>query len=360
MGPAVLRYALPMASRNVGWFLGAAVAIAALASRPQPIAADEHFEVTATTTLPDADSSTLIAMSATGKERTLATIAHVPGATLRGASLGDGRYAIITQTRPARDSSWASSLLIAPSGEHVVDGIFDSSPPVVIDATHVLVARGQAGPALEEQRIDQIQVDEVDLVSHEVTSLYQSTGFLAYPVGRVADETLLVAMGPDSTRLICVNAAGSQRTILDEKYARDAVLIPARHSVVVQTRSPRDPSQWQLIEVPLSGDPPLLIGTSSSYGLAPALVGAHHIAWNPRPGVLQIFDCETRTAIDRPFGNWQLVARAQSGRYVVAHSYSSRGRRAIPAIIDLNTGAESSLSEPRLGRVDVIDVSAVR
>jgi hypothetical protein len=159
----------------------------------------------------------------------VASLEHAEGSSVLGAVVG--KVVVATATRspglegPDADLSFGSALYrLAPglATRQLVDRVAVSSRPVVGADGHVYVQRGRAGPG----RVDELTVDEVDVETGQVRTVYATQGFVTFVVSVLGRELVVYDVTPRGGRVVLVH--------LDSLAVREVqTLAPLAHDLVL-------------------------------------------------------------------------------------------------------------------------------
>ncbi|MEZ4225367.1 MAG: hypothetical protein R3B13_30730 [Polyangiaceae bacterium] len=126
------------------------------------------------------------------------SLSHWPDGEVRGALLQDDAHlALVAETAPGADRSFAASLWVARLGEaprQLASDVVVASRPLPLPDGGVAVQRGHAGPppaaGSDELRTDELTIDAYD-VDGAHTELHRFSGYTTHLAG-VLDKELLV------------------------------------------------------------------------------------------------------------------------------------------------------------------------
>lgn len=326
------------AARAVVWF-GATLLVAGIASAAPP-----SVEVLGFGGRADTDYTRLWALSPSAPPREIGRVYHRAGSSVKGAVLPDRRVVAVAERRQSadesRDRSWTGAMYLVDETrtEALVGDVYEGSWPVVLDASRVLVARGEAGPVLaDEQRIDAIFVDQIDVATKKVKRLYQSHGYLALPIGELRGSVYVADYGPAGVALVAIPKTGAPQIVASELLlGRDFSLDAERSVVYVQVRHADARDRWQVVEIDLATGKKRALIDGSHYGMVPRRwPRGQTLAVNPAPDAglhwLRLSDPVGRTArnvLRAPFefgpGVDEVAAVAPNGNSVAILHHATR------------------------------------
>ena len=204
----------------------------------------------------------------------VATFAHLPDATVRGALLPGTRVLLAVADRaPVRDHSFDASLLRVEAGRSNVtlcDRVDHASTPLVTSDGRVFVGRGRPGPSLPgELRVDELSIDEIDPASGAARVVFRARGHHASLAGAHGRELLVYFVGPGGASLLAVDRdGGAVRTIASLlPFARDFSL--AGDALVFAERDEERHDLWVIDRLDLPSGLRTRLHRSNNQHLAP-------------------------------------------------------------------------------------------
>lgn len=320
----------------------------------------------------ETDYTRLWALSPSVPPREIGRIYHRAGSSVKGAVLADRRVVAVAERGATPDRSWTGALYLVGENtrtEALIGDVYEGSWPVVLDATRVLVARGEAGPALasDEQRIDATFVDQVDVASRKVKRLYQSHGYLALPIGELRGTVYVADYGPAGVALVAISRSGAAQIVAsDLLLGRDFSIDAERNVVYAQVRHPDARDRWQVVEIDLTTGKKRALIDGLHYGMVPRRwPRGQTLAVNPAPDAgmhwLRLSDRTNRGVLRAPFdfgpGVDEIVAVAANGDSAAIVHHGSRGAPNSLWLVDVrsNRGVAVSLPPKEL-RFEVVGV----
>ncbi len=216
--------------------------------------------------VPGASSTDVLRVTpgSAGPPTRLGTVEHREDAVVRGAVVpGSGIVLVVADTHPARDLSWAASLIaVAPgaAARELCDRVYHATRPLVTASGRVFVQRGREGAAAPLSggkalyRVDPLSIDEVDPASGAKRVVYQWTGFETHLAGELDGELIVYRVGPQGADLVGVQPdSGQVRVIVPSwpAFARDFSIDTAGRALVVQQLDPGGSRGWVAEQVDL-------------------------------------------------------------------------------------------------------------
>lgn len=219
------------------------------------------------------------------------TFDHAADSVVRGAVMpGSATVLAVADLVPTRDRSWAAGLVRLDAGAQprvLVDQVYHATRPLIVDASHVLVQRGIAGPepSLKKGpltlREDALAIDEVDIDTGATRTVHTWTGFETHLAGLLEREAIVYRVGPSGADLVAVHLDTlSVRTIVASwaPMARDFSIDPVGRALVVQQWTDTPARAFTAERVSLDNGSRMVLATSRSADMVP-------YAW-PSGGVL--------------------------------------------------------------------------
>ncbi|CAN5155712.1 hypothetical protein BH09MYX1_BH09MYX1_30310 [soil metagenome] len=194
---------------------------------------------------------------------TLGTIAHPPGAVVRGDSRG-ARIAVVADDALAADRGehdWGSLLYqIGTAGPHAVaSGVGHAGRPLVSEDGLVYVERGTRGPVPTDEaareghlREDAISITAVD-DDGNLRNVYSANGYALHLCGEDGAELVVYRVRFGGAALLAIDRANGKSRVITEvaPFARDFTVDRARHALVFSNRDSVDEHRWILARVDL-------------------------------------------------------------------------------------------------------------
>jgi hypothetical protein len=331
---------------------------AAAQARPHAVAllVTPHGQGTTTLHLQPLDAEELTAPAA--------TLAHSPGAPIRGALLpGRSQVAVVTDLHRPRDLSFSGTLVLLEPGQApamLVDRVAHATAPHVTLDGRLLVQRGRPGPDNPSGRVDELTVDEVDPRTGRARTVARFRGFTAFIAGSLGDLLLLYRVGPRGADVAAVNVRTGALRVLAAlpAFARDFSVDPKRHALVFTNRHPTDARLWQVVRLPLREGPAEVLAEVASSSALPFAWpdGAVTVNLRGQPG-LQPLGTEPSAASARgPLTPGLQTVRAVTprGEYaVLLQSPPGGGEARRPWLWDAARGVARPLPAPEAARVEV-------
>ncbi|MFT3770124.1 MAG: hypothetical protein QM820_32240 [Minicystis sp.] len=294
-----------------------------------------------------------------GARAPVATFTHLEGAAVRGAVLpGSSTVLAVADTRPARDLSFAASLVrLAPHSppEMLCDRVVHASRPLVTATGRVFVSRGVAGPEVEGAfRADDLTIDEIDPATGRTRTVLAFHGYLAFLAGAHGPEVLVYRVGPGGANLAGVDPdTGAVRVITQLlPFARDFSV--GDGVVVFQERDEHDTRAWTIDRVDLASGARTRLHTGPSMSLAPFAWPGGGVAWssNGRGGLAML--AGQRPLAAAPLGEGVDLVRAVSadGAWVAA-LHTVTGKLPVPFAVNTQTGAAAAIAAPGGVRIEI-------
>ncbi|MBX3129149.1 MAG: hypothetical protein KF718_20700 [Polyangiaceae bacterium] len=176
----------------------------------------------------------------------VASVSHLPDAESRGVLLPNGaRVALVTDVRAGRDASFGAALFrldVGGAATELVDSVVHATRPAVVDAEHVAVERGTAGPepsaaqiAQGELRADALWLDLVNVSTGATRTVHQFVGYTTHLCGVLERELLVYRVRFGHADLVAIDVDhGSVRALVDSipGMARDFSVDASTRSLV--------------------------------------------------------------------------------------------------------------------------------
>lgn len=207
------------------------------------------------------EQSTVAWASVGAPPKTVAVLDHPRDASVRGVVLpGTRAIAVALDASDARDRSFASALVVVEEGSaprRLVAGVAHAALPIATDDGKLLIERGAAGPVAHDadgklrQRVDDLEVTEVDPATSAARPLFTGAGYTAHVVGALGREALFYRVTPAAAELVAVHrGTRALRVVADVgPLARDFVVDRTTGSVVFSFRRRSGPSTLARVDV---------------------------------------------------------------------------------------------------------------
>ncbi len=330
---------------------------------PTPAALGPAPAVALIATTPGADTSRLyMALPGQALSAPVLEFDHLPGGSIRAAVWSHPPVVLATaRTTPGRDRSFDGGLyrLDPTTGvKQLCANLTHASRPLVSPTGRVFVTRGTAGPPPANQstmRIDTLTVDEVDPHSGAITTVHQTTGYLAHLAGWHDGKVLIYRVRPATADIVAVNPdTGKTEIVLASlpPFARDFSIDTVTARLVYRGRHPSDARRWVVEALDLTAGSQTRLYEGVSFSLAPHVWPGGGIAINPRRGGLRLIGSGDPVA--SPLGPGVDVVRglSKTERYV-AVLHTVQGSLPVPFVIDRTSGATQRLATPTGTRIAI-------
>lgn len=299
----------------------------------------------------------------------VATLRHVKGGTVKGALLSQGRTVVaIADVVPGRDPSWGASLFRLEEGSEptlLVDRVYTSTRPLVLDDGRVLVQRGRAGdePSAESDtlRIDEITIDAVDPVTGTATILHGYSGYLAFLAGALDREAFVYRVGPNGADLIALDIdTGAVRMLVPSilPFARDFSVDRHNRALVFTQRDQRSSQLWAVERLDLATGTRTQLATGRRMALVPHAWPDGRVAVNPEgERGLTLLSPQGRHSFLRPLGDGVDAVRdiSADGKWA-ALLHTLPGQLPQPFVLSLDTETSLPLHVKEGVRVEIAGV----
>ena len=240
----------------------------------------------------------VVAIDAKGThETTLATIAHAPGAVLRGDAL-HGQAAFVVAADDERDRAlydfgstlWRVARVGASDGsvKELARGLYHASRPLASKDGAVYVERGKAGAwpsALEIKagrlRVDALAIDAIDPETGASRTVYTGSGYTLHLAGEYGAELVVYRVDSSGADLLAVDrATGRSRLVATlPPFARDFSIDEARGAIVMSNRDESDAHLWIVARVDLASGGMTLLASERDDAPAPFALPGGAMAW---------------------------------------------------------------------------------
>jgi dipeptidyl aminopeptidase/acylaminoacyl peptidase len=223
-----------------------------------------------------------------------ASLDHLPGAIVKGAVLPGGSTAVVVaDTLPARELSWAASLLLVEPGlppRQLVDRVYHASRPLVSSDGRVFVQRGTAGSDGSKDgqklalRVDELAVDEVDLSSGSTRTILSWQGHETHLAGQLDHEIIVYRVGPQGADLVAVHMDTAHVRVVVPSWppmARDFSVDESGRGIVAQQLDDGPPRQWVVQHVSLDTGARRTLASSTHRDLVPYVFPDGAVLVNP-------------------------------------------------------------------------------
>ncbi len=228
----------------------------AIYGRPTPAAAPPAPPLWLIATHANDPESTLTRVDAAHATlEPLARLPHLPGATVRGAAMPDGRTVMVVADR----ALFRVQAGAAPA--QLCDRVDVASRPLVTSEGRVLVSRSRG---------NEVSVDEIDPNSGAARPVWQGSGFLAHLAGAWNGEIVIYRVHAGGAALLAVTLDGGRvRSLIPSlpPFARDFSIAGDR--LVFAGRDEEDSNQWVVDALELRTGARERLYRSSSQHLAP-------------------------------------------------------------------------------------------
>lgn len=270
----------------------------------------------------------------------VASLDHIPGATVKGALVSQRRVAVVTQHEARRDPSFAAALFrLAPDRPttKLLDGVVLASAPVVTGAHTVVVQRGAAGDELPGAlRVDHLSVDEVHLETGRVRPLLRFDGSQLIPTVLVGRELVVYRVGPKGADVVAVHldtlavrplASGLPPLAFDFAASTDGA--------VYFTLGDPPARRWTVQRVASATGERTEVAAGPDVALLPAVL-AQRLAISAGPGRGLVFADTGERAIPSLGAGYERVVATAGAHAIVLHEVPSDFNAAFA--VDLRSG----------------------
>jgi hypothetical protein len=318
------------------------------------------------------ESRTDVVMASPGsatKPTVVASLEHIPEAVVRGVLVpGGGAVVVVADTIPAREPSWAASLLWIEPGQpprQLVDRVYHASKPLVTQAGRIFVQRGSAGSApppsgnVAQLRVDDLSVEEVDPASGTTRTLLTWQGYETHLAGFLDNELIVYRVGPNGADLIALHMDTAQLRVIVPSWpsmARDFSVDEAGRALIVQQLDPGPPRQWVVERVDLATGQRRSVTSSRYLDLVPYAWPDGSILFNPpdRRGPRMLSSAVKVDKLDGPGVLWLRVTSPD--RSWIVGSWSVPGVLPVGVIVRTSDGTVVPVPRREDHRVDVLGV----
>ena len=317
----------------------AAVVLGAQQVRPTPAQAAKvardgppaEIAIVATAHDPAATTSEvrLVTVGSTASTIVLGSIAHAPGAVIRGDVLPGARAVVLAADGDGASRDWSSALYVVDErGARVlVQGLYHASRPLASVDGAVYVQRGREGALPLEPgglRTDALTIDAVDPRTGAAHAIYSWTGYTLHIAGELGAELLVYRVANDTADLVAIDrATGASRLVTTLlPFARDFSVDAVRGVLVLSNRDENDAHLWVIDRIDLQTGLRTRLASARDEAPAPFALPSGELAWTARErGGLAIgrrtiaplgagFDAVTQASAD---GAWLTVLHAAHG-----------------------------------------------
>jgi hypothetical protein len=301
--------------------------------------------------------------------KSLASLDHVPGAVVKGAVLPGGSSAVVVaDTLPAREVSWAASLLLVEPGlppRQLVDRVYHASRPLVSSDGRVFVQRGTAGSDVSKygqklaMRVDDLSVDEVDLSSASTRTILSWQGYETHLAGQLDHEIIVYRVGPLGADLVAVHMDTAQVRVVISSWppmARDFSVDEPGRGIVAQQLDDGPPRQWVVQHVSLDTGARRTLAASTHRDLVPYVFPDGAVLVNPadRRGPRMLPSSLGVKGLDGPGVMW--LRTTSPDRAWVTGTWAVPGTLPVGIVVRASDGKVLRVPSVEGHRVDVIGV----
>ena len=237
----------------------------------------------------------VVAIDAKGThETTLATIAHAPGAVLRG-DVVHGQAAFVVAADDERERAlydFGSTMWRVGASDGTVKelarGLYHASRPLASKDGAVYVERGKAGawPTLTEikagrLRVDALAIDAIDPQTGASRTVYTWSGYTLHLAGEYGAELVVYRVDSSGADLLAVDrASGRSRLVATlPPFARDFSIDEARGAVMMSNRDEKDAHLWVVARVDLASGGVTRLASERDDAPAPFALPGGAMAW---------------------------------------------------------------------------------
>lgn len=187
----------------------------------------------------------------------LALVSHLEDATALGATLPGSRTVLVTASaEPKKDLSFASWLWALEPGQPakvLAKNLSISTRPLVTSQGRVFVQRGVAGEAaLGEPRVDALTIDEVDLRTGVLRTVYATKGFTTFLAGEHDGRLLVYVVAPTGASLVAVHPDALSVTVLSSDLGGPARDFVRSGDLLAYAFGDAELGTWRLATIDLS------------------------------------------------------------------------------------------------------------
>lgn len=302
----------------------------------------------------------------------LASVEHVPEAVVRGAVLpGGSSVVVVADTIPARELSWAASLLMvepAKAPRSLTDRVYHASRPLVTPDGRVFVQRGSAGAIVSNTgqsaplRVDDLTIDEVDPSSGSTRSILHWKGYETHLAGALDHELIVYRVGPQGADLVAVHMDTAKVRVVVPSWppmARDFSVDETQRAVVVQQLDPGPPRRWVVEQVSLASGVRRLLASSPHRDMVPYAWPDGGVLVNPadRRGPRVVSSSISGIQLGGLAGSGVLWLRATStDRAWITGSWAVPGSLPVGVVVRASDGRVLTVPSQEGHRVDVLGV----
>ena len=286
----------------------------------------------------------------------------VPRSTVTGVLLPGARTVLaVAYTRPARDETWAFSLLRLEPGRAPVmllSNLAAASRPVVTRTGRVFVERGSAGPDAEAWRVDELRIDEVNPSTGVTRALLSARGFWASPVGTLGQELFVYRADPRGARLEALDLESGEARVLRASMpatAHDFTVDAVSGALLYTLGDPRTHG-WRLERLELKSLQVTVLASGPSVALLPTVFPSGRVGFAPRAGGgLREAAPESQRVLLPPQGaGFERVRFFADGLALGLHEVP--GDFPQPLAVSLADGAPVVLLAPKQMRLELVGV----
>lgn len=291
----------------------------------------------------------------------VARFTHAPGSSVAGALLPGTRTVVATATMKAGgDLSFGAALVRLDPGQParvLAREVAVASRPLVSEQGRVFIARGAAGGPPEEGRdvlrVDSLTVDEVNVETGTLRTVYATKGYVTHLAGAFGRELLVYEVGPQGARLFCVHVDTLEVRVLVPSMppmARDFFVDAPRHRALFTQLAGED---WAVQSVDLRTGELRQLATAADVALLPAALPDGTVVFNPAPG-RGLVSTSGAAKLSRRGEGFERLRAVSDGVAIVLHERPSD----FPSLVAarLSTGEAVPLAAPAEARLDVAGV----
>ncbi len=316
-------------------------------------------EVAIAETVPLSERTVVTWVTPAGSARRVAELAHPRDASVKGAVVpATGDIVVALDATDARDRSFASALVSLRDGaapRTLASGVAHAAQPIVTDDGRVLIERGAPGAEVTDphgklaQRVDDLEVTELDPVTGAARPLLTMSGYSAHVAGALGDEALVYRVTPAGADLVAVDRVARAARVLADvgPLARDFVVDRAGRALWFSVR--RRDGTARLVRLDVA------TGSSSEHGSAtrdpvPFALPGGGVAWTDDRAQVSAHGASLTLSLPQGAFLW---GKAAGGGWV-AGLVMLRGGLPRPVLIDAQSGAQAALPTTSGARAEVL------
>jgi hypothetical protein len=133
-------------------------------------------------------------------------------------------------------------------------------------------------------RVDELHIDEVDVHTAKVRTLYQTAGYETHLCGMYNNELVVYRVDEKGASLLAIDVDSlKKRTLIPHwpSAARDFSIDEASHQLVVQQRIDSPSANWGVFTIDLNTGQSTLLATSPSQDMAPHIMPGGSVLYTP-------------------------------------------------------------------------------